>query len=183
MAEEKAEAEVISEAEAVAAEAEAQAEADGEAEMTAIGEPDGDRTLITVIHDQGRAALGDAWPGRLEIFQRSWGQVLEALARYVGPLSWCPKNKRLWFKMGCVKRARPFYPGRVKTKALWRGIHEENVEDLDLLLLVHALHLHLLRHAGLSRTIQRRRLVIHQRWKKQKYSGTLDICVAYANFR
>jgi hypothetical protein len=50
-----------------------------------------------------------------------------ALARYVGPLCWCPKRKRLWFKMTITKLPRQIHPSYVP-EGLWAGIQTAEAE-------------------------------------------------------
>lgn len=42
---------------------------------------EGDATLVSIVHSEGEAAMGAEWPRRAERFDRSWDQVLPALAR------------------------------------------------------------------------------------------------------
>lgn len=44
---------------------------------------EGEGTLVTVVHAEGGAELGDAWPDRLAIFRRSWREVLWAFADHL----------------------------------------------------------------------------------------------------
>lgn len=46
-------------------------------------ETHGDLTSVVIVHGEGRAALGDAWPSRVEIFDRSWREVLGAFVARV----------------------------------------------------------------------------------------------------
>ncbi len=37
---------------------------------------DGDGTLVSVVHREGEAELGDLWPERAALFERGWSTVL-----------------------------------------------------------------------------------------------------------
>ena len=46
----------------------------------------GDHTLVEVTHSEGSSNLGELWLERVEIFGRSWNQVLEAFAQTINRL-------------------------------------------------------------------------------------------------
>lgn len=52
------------------------------------------------------------------------------LARYCGQLFWCPRHRRLWFRVAVTPRPRMLHPGHVPD-ALWAGIGEVVTDDLD----------------------------------------------------
>lgn len=43
---------------------------------------DGSGTLVQVVHSEGTAQMGEAWPEKAAIFTRAWSQVLPAYADY-----------------------------------------------------------------------------------------------------
>ena len=45
--------------------------------------PDGDHTLVEVVHSEGAAAFGDAWPSRIAKFTQGWGDVLPAFEAFI----------------------------------------------------------------------------------------------------
>jgi hypothetical protein len=53
-----------------------------------------------------------------------------ALTRYCGPLFWCPRHERLWFRVAVTPRPRMLYPEYVPAE-LWAGVEEAVVGDLD----------------------------------------------------
>jgi hypothetical protein len=52
-----------------------------------------------------------------------------ALSRYVAPVFWCPKRRRLWFEMAVAVEPRPLHPDRIPAE-LWGGIAEVEAESL-----------------------------------------------------
>jgi len=44
---------------------------------------DGDATRVEVTHHEGEAGLGEHWASRAAMFERGWGAVLPAFARFL----------------------------------------------------------------------------------------------------
>lgn len=70
-------------------------------------------------------ATSKAEAGRL-LFERigdDWrrGTSAGAMSRYVGPLCWCPRQRRLWFEMSVATNHRAVHPSLVPAE-LWGGI-------------------------------------------------------------
>lgn len=44
---------------------------------------DGDHTRVAVVHSEGAADLGDAWPSRIARFKQGWADVLPAFEAFL----------------------------------------------------------------------------------------------------